>query len=203
MIEPSIGRIVWYFADHAATKGMKSTHPDEPFAAIVTAVHTDRIVNLLVFDHQGTTFAMQSVPLFQGDEEDDETAIAHCEWMPYQRGQAERTRLAERGQSAVVSIAPGSYMNLSDHQNAGSVKQPGLNDPLGPSAAAKWPEPTEIAPTVDQILDQHSMPAEAAEEPNGISDEERERELGGTQDSQIQGADDAGNGRQVPDQEQV
>lgn len=188
MIEPSIGRIVWYFADHAATKGMKSTHPEEPFAAIVTAIHTDRLVNLLVFDHQGTTFAMQSVPLFQGDEDDDETAIAHCEWMPYQRRQAERTRAVERPAgffpgANIHGLGPDTANGPNPDYvpppkapefwpNAPARFQPEPSDPLGPSEGldqAKEDVPV-LAPVGEPELEQ---PA------NGETDlEETEQSVG-------------------------
>jgi hypothetical protein len=45
----------------------------------LSAVLVDRLVNVLVIDHMGGTFALQSVPLFQGDDKDDKEALAHCE----------------------------------------------------------------------------------------------------------------------------
>jgi hypothetical protein len=76
---PEIGQPVWYYADHARTKGMKSHDWDVPFAALVTYVWDDRLVNLLVVDHDGSTFALARVPVFQGDDEDDRSAPFHCE----------------------------------------------------------------------------------------------------------------------------
>jgi hypothetical protein len=45
----------------------------------LSAVLVDRLVNVLVIDHMGGTFALRSVPLFQGDDKDDKEALAHCE----------------------------------------------------------------------------------------------------------------------------
>lgn len=47
---------------------------DELSAALV-----DRLINVLVLDHAGRTFAFESVPLFQGDDGDDKAAPFHCE----------------------------------------------------------------------------------------------------------------------------
>jgi hypothetical protein len=83
VITPTVGRIVWYkeagFADE--------TH--QPNAAIVTYVWSDVLVNLAVFSENGIRFAKTSVRLLQ----DDETSEGHgewCEWMPFQKDQAQR-----------------------------------------------------------------------------------------------------------------
>jgi hypothetical protein len=79
---PIPGQIVYYYADHKHASGMKSKDDDAPFAAMVAWPLSDRLVNLLVLDHNGTTFPLQSVPLFQGDDKDDKTAPSHCELKP-------------------------------------------------------------------------------------------------------------------------
>jgi hypothetical protein len=45
----------------------------------LSATLGDRLINVLVIDHTGRTFQMRDVPLFQGDDADDKTALAHCE----------------------------------------------------------------------------------------------------------------------------
>jgi hypothetical protein len=45
----------------------------------LSATLVDRLVNVLVIDHRGHTFALESVPLFQGDDGDDKAAPFHCE----------------------------------------------------------------------------------------------------------------------------
>jgi hypothetical protein len=54
-VAPAIGQPVWYYAEHTRTKGMKSYDWDVPFAAVVAYAPSDRLVNLLVVDHDGTT----------------------------------------------------------------------------------------------------------------------------------------------------
>ena len=79
MTTPTLGQLVWYYRDRAHARGMKSVDDHEPFMAFVASVATDRLANLLVIDHLGTTFACQSVPVFQDDDKDDKKAPAHCE----------------------------------------------------------------------------------------------------------------------------
>jgi hypothetical protein len=74
-----VGPIVYFYGDHKHAKGMKSLDDDLPFTAIVASVTNDRLVNLLVIDHMGSTFPVQAVPLYCGDDEDDKTALYHCE----------------------------------------------------------------------------------------------------------------------------
>lgn len=79
---PTVGQGVWFYADRAHAKGMKSVDDSQPFAAMVASAPSARVVNLLVVDHLGTTFTVQSVPLFYGDDKDDKTALSHCELEP-------------------------------------------------------------------------------------------------------------------------
>lgn len=80
-VTPLVGQTVYFYPD-ARERGMKSNDYARPFAAIVADVLNDRLVNLLVIDHNATTFASQSVVLFQGDDEDDKDARCHCELKP-------------------------------------------------------------------------------------------------------------------------
>lgn len=100
MIEPTVGRIVWYVP--AMLGGIN--RPDlieafkktsQPQAAIVTFVHPegDR-VNLARFSPEGVSIPETNVPLVQ----DDVPVPSHggwCEWMPYQKGQAAKTESFE------------------------------------------------------------------------------------------------------------
>jgi hypothetical protein len=53
------------------------------------AVHDDGLVNLAIFDAEGTPHARQRVRLYQ-DEEVRAEEGGYAEWMPYQIGQAKR-----------------------------------------------------------------------------------------------------------------
>lgn len=86
MIEPTVGRIVWFY----------QTPPDgEAREAIVTKVWTPRMVNLCVFEHDGTPRPTTSVRLLQ-DDEAPAGESSWCVWMPYQKGQAAKTEALEK-----------------------------------------------------------------------------------------------------------
>jgi hypothetical protein len=80
MIEPTIGRVVWYRPDDSMN--------DQPLAALVAYVHGPRSVNLAVFDPNGIAFNRTYITLRQ--EGDDLPQRPFCEWMPYQIGQAKK-----------------------------------------------------------------------------------------------------------------
>lgn len=79
MIEPTVGRIVWYHPGDRAPG-------DLPWAAIVVCVHNAREVNLTVFDDLGFAKPKQHVQLRQ--DGDVVTGECYCEWMPYQKSVA-------------------------------------------------------------------------------------------------------------------
>ena len=92
MIKPTIGRKVWFWPNGAVSFGgglaVNNFDTTQPFDATVVCVWGDRIVNLLVVDHGGVTHAVLSVLLRQ--EGDEKPGGMHCEWMPYQTGQAKK-----------------------------------------------------------------------------------------------------------------
>lgn len=86
MIEPTVGRIV-LFHPHDDDGGDPN---GQPHAAIVTHVHHDRLVNLTVFNENGSPYARQDVQLVQ-DDDPFPTAGGYAEWMAFQKGQATKT----------------------------------------------------------------------------------------------------------------
>lgn len=82
MIKPTIGRVMWFWWDDIATRDANAL----PCAALVTFVHSDDCVNLAVFDRNSDARPMQAVQLWNGDG--PRPRSFHCEWMPYQKGQA-------------------------------------------------------------------------------------------------------------------
>ena len=84
MISPAPGRIVWFHAKDVALQ------PDatQPLAAIVAYVWNDRMVNLSVIAPDGTLHPRTSVTLAQ--EGDAAPGTAYAEWMPHQKGQANK-----------------------------------------------------------------------------------------------------------------
>lgn len=84
-IEPTIGRIVWYWP--SLVDG--ATRDPQPLAAIVAHVNQDGTVNLGIFDRSGDHYKRTHVPLIQeGDAEPERDGF--CQWMPYQIGQAKK-----------------------------------------------------------------------------------------------------------------
>jgi hypothetical protein len=89
IIPPTAGRVVWFFPAANERARLAVTNPDEPLAAIVAKVWSDRMVNLAVCDPNGHWISMTSVPLVQPDTKRPELGSQNfCEWMPYQVGQA-------------------------------------------------------------------------------------------------------------------
>ena len=86
MINPTVGRVVWYYPGDDNIAGFN--HSGIPLAAIIAYVHSDTMVNLAVFDASGSNYPEVGVPLYQGEGEKPENRFA--EWMPYQIGQAKK-----------------------------------------------------------------------------------------------------------------
>lgn len=89
MIKPTVGRVVWFHPE-GGFSGV-TNDKTQPLAAIVTYVWHDRMVNLVVFDHNGTPFGKTSVQLVQEEDSVEGSYVPqgyYCEWMPYQIGQA-------------------------------------------------------------------------------------------------------------------
>jgi len=86
MITPTIGRVLWYWPQKEET--------GQPYAMLVTYVHSDGMVNLGGWDANGNPFRATSVFLIQ--DEDDIPMGPHASWMPYQRGQAAKTEALEK-----------------------------------------------------------------------------------------------------------
>jgi hypothetical protein len=106
MISPSNGRIVWYTPyknELLSPYGMVVQRDKEgnvmPLAADIVAVWGDRCVNLLVKDANGNTFPVTSRTLLQDDDARPEHG-GYAEWMPYQKGQAVKTEIAEAAAAA-------------------------------------------------------------------------------------------------------
>lgn len=106
MIKPTVGRIVYYIPPAEQDPAYHiSTNGTEPLAAIVACVHSDTMLNLAVFDCNGTPHARTSVPLVQPNEATPEHGD-YCYWMPYQVTQA-----SQEVAKAVSTPAPAFVAN--------------------------------------------------------------------------------------------
>lgn len=81
MIKPTVGRVMWFWPEIADRE-------DQPLAALVTRVHGDNMVNLAVFNSDGTSGGERSVPIVQEASPYAAGDAAYCEWMPYQKAVA-------------------------------------------------------------------------------------------------------------------
>lgn len=97
MIKPTVGRVIWFYPAGAA-------HMDQPRAAFITYVHSDTLINVGGFDHNGQPLSAASVVLVQDEGSyGNPGGGAWACWMPYQKGQAakveELEKTIERGYS--------------------------------------------------------------------------------------------------------
>lgn len=65
---------------------------NQPWPAIIVAVHDDRTVNLAICDPHGRwlTAPGEKTPLLQDDDKPPEGGN-FCQWMDFQKGQAQKT----------------------------------------------------------------------------------------------------------------
>lgn len=148
MIQPTPGRTVWFFLSN--TRSDMAGNAGVALAAVVTFVHSDRMVNLCVFDANGVPRPMTSIPLHQEDE--DRPAGDYCTWMPYQVSQAKKDAIAAAQPPAIPPqppvdnnhVAPGaeqfSHMppadNITGHTDDDPAHPPGSGGPLDPANTA-------------------------------------------------------------------
>lgn len=99
MIKPTIGRVVWFWADNVACYDENA----QPNAALVTYVYGDDCVSLVVFDKNGDGKARPVISLWQG--EGPRPSGPHCEWMPYQKGQAAKQETSNDLEAKVAALA--------------------------------------------------------------------------------------------------
>lgn len=110
MIQPTIGRVVLF-------KG--ANQPSDGWPALICHVWHARMVNLAGFDANGEPFKQTSVRLLQGDDT-PEGDVCWAEWMPYQKGQAERADAAEHN-AKLAEAHRGAQLKLDEAQRADAV----------------------------------------------------------------------------------
>ena len=68
IIFPTVGRVVW-FRPNGAPERLVTYDEDQPFAAIVTHVRSDRLVHVAVFGHDGAVHILgMAIQLLQADD---------------------------------------------------------------------------------------------------------------------------------------
>lgn len=100
LITPTVGRKVWFRAPEALeVPAFAVEDREQPMDATIVYVHNDRKVNLAVQDHRGNQHSLQNVLLLQGDE-DYNPVGCYCEWMVYQKAQAEASAASDPATNA-------------------------------------------------------------------------------------------------------
>lgn len=93
MIKPSVGRVVWYYP--AAGDPCFSASYKAPYAAHIAYVWSDTCVNLMVISPEGQPLQKTSVELVHDDSVLPPNQ-SYCAWMPFQKGQAQKTEALEQ-----------------------------------------------------------------------------------------------------------
>ncbi|HEY5798682.1 MAG TPA: Gp49 family protein [Burkholderiaceae bacterium] len=104
MIKPTVGRKVWYRPSVDGMDAAIAINGTDPVDATIVAVHSDRLVNLAIFDAHGEPHQRRSVTLLQ-DDDACSTNGRYVEWMPYQVGQAKKDESAPAATPAASDAA--------------------------------------------------------------------------------------------------
>jgi hypothetical protein len=99
MIEPTPGRVVWYWPGEfePIVRPLPRDGVPRPLAAHIANVHTSRSVTLMVIDANGCPQPRALVQLRQNDDAIiGDGRLGYCEWMPFQKGQVAKTEALER-----------------------------------------------------------------------------------------------------------
>ena len=130
IIKPTNGRVVWYTPNDedvairlaSPESGLPylpgMAYDESPLAALVCAVHGDRMINVLVIDGNGVLWPRRSVTLVQ-EGDPVPPAGRYCQWMPYQIGQA----------LAAESLNPPSMKPGTEPINLAYDERLGSNEP--------------------------------------------------------------------------
>lgn len=113
MIEPTPGRILWFYPHVDAGRDPNGA----PLGAFLAKVISDRCVNLTVSHGDGSTYGAQNVPLLQDDDAPPADGSAYACWMPYQKGQAAKH---DAPAAASPAIDVGSVTKAMDELAAGT-----------------------------------------------------------------------------------
>lgn len=152
MIEPSVGRVVWYYP-HQDDGG---TVNGQPHAATVAHVLSARLVNLGIVNENGSPYAKQGVQLLQDDDLAPTDGSGYAAWMPYQVGQAAKAENAQAASLQPVHDAISRIANDVDEKfkSLGDWLNPRLADlELKVNGSTTAPAEAPPAPAADPAAD--------------------------------------------------
>lgn len=102
-IEPTIGRVVWFWPDPGLGREDGLIDKTKPWSASIVYVHPPRLgfegedlINVAGYKHNGRAFFATDIPIVQEQAEHDGMLMPHAQWMPYQKGQAAKTEALEK-----------------------------------------------------------------------------------------------------------
>ena len=101
-IEPTIGRVVWYWPATLPAYDQGQFDKTTPYTAQICYVHKDGKINIAGFKHDGNPFICRGIELHQGE---GDAPPNYAQWMPYQKGQAAKTEALEQ-QVAAGTVHP-------------------------------------------------------------------------------------------------
>lgn len=90
-IDPTVGRILWFTPNQQEEKGFR-LDPNQPCTAQITYVHPDGTVNAVVWTHECIPCNMFKLRVLQDGEPTPPKTERYLAWMPYQKGQAAKSR---------------------------------------------------------------------------------------------------------------
>lgn len=94
MITPTVGRVVYFYVKESKYDFGHCFIAGKPHTALIVYVHSDKLINVTAFDTNGKQYPFTSVELVQdGGQSSGEF---WCEWMPFQKGQAQKTEALEK-----------------------------------------------------------------------------------------------------------
>lgn len=114
-IKPTVGRVLHFFPSTLYMAGRKLAFgdPSQPLAAVIAYVHSDKMVNLTVWDQNGLQFDVCSVQLVQ-DGDTVPLGSFYAAWMDYQKGQAAKTDELEVAVTMLTGKAEAAPLLKSD-----------------------------------------------------------------------------------------
>lgn len=114
VISPTVGRVLWFYPEANSVESGFARHPDGggPYAALISHVWSDALVNLMVLDADGTPHGRTSVSLLQ-DPQADAPDCAFCVWMPFQKGQAAKSEVLEKAVAQPVNMLQRDQLEYS------------------------------------------------------------------------------------------
>jgi hypothetical protein len=87
MIPPTVGRVIWF-------RPIGARGGEQPLSASIAHVNHDGTINIGYFSPIGQACAAVGIEIWDGESE--RPTGAYCEWMPYQKGQAQKTEQLEK-----------------------------------------------------------------------------------------------------------